>query len=222
MPNLRKPVFAVMVWWNSWSLPMHRRRPKDSVVNAVAEMKNFACFCMYHGYPLFPLFLGWVGDITRDIPVCFLTCPLNVVPGAKKQNGDGKTPWLEGNIGATRWLHQCAHKMRQNSWHCGGGQGGQISPTMFAGYLKDTLPPPPQCFMNKRWKLKAATGNWYPIFCDVLVIFFPFVRNWRGVKMMGYVLMSGFRHSISTDSPSSTGIAKLQKLQEHFTTGWRS
>ena len=61
LPTLRKPVFAVMVWWNSWSPPMHRRRPKDSVVNAVAEMKNFACFCMYHGYPLFPLFLGWVG-----------------------------------------------------------------------------------------------------------------------------------------------------------------
>ena len=81
---------------------MHRRRPKDSVVNAVAEMKNFACFCMYHGYPLFPLFFGLGGDITRDIPVCFLTCPLNVVRGEKKQNGDGKPPWLEGNIGATR------------------------------------------------------------------------------------------------------------------------
>ena len=50
----------------------------------------------------FSLFFGLGGDITRDIPVCFLTCPLNVVRGEKKQNGDGKTPWLEGNIGAPR------------------------------------------------------------------------------------------------------------------------
>ena len=80
----------------------------------------------------------------------------------------------------------------------GGGQGGQIFPTIFPGYLKDTHPPP-QCFMNKRWKFKAATRNWYPIFCDVLVkfLFFriPFVRNWRGAKMMRYVRVSGFRHS---------------------------
>ena len=176
--------------------------------------------------PFPPFFLGWVGDITRDIPVCFLTCPLNVVPGAKKQNGDGKTPWLEGNIGAPRWLHQCAHKMRQNSWHCGGGQGGQIFPTMFAGYLKDTLPPPPQCFMNKRWKFKAATRNWYPIFCDVLVSFFFFFEfhlwETEGVPKWWDMFAYLDFDTRKTDSRSSTGIAKLQKLQEHFTTGWRS
>ena len=118
----------------------------------------------------------------------------------KKQNGDGKPPWLEGNIGA----HEVTAPMRpQDSGRIrdivGVARGGRFFQRCLLDIWKTPYHPPPQCFMNKRWKFKAATRNWYPIFCDVLVkfLFFriPFVRNWRGAKMMRYVRVSGFRHS---------------------------
>ena len=72
----------------------------------------------------------------------------------------------------------------------------------------------PQCLMKRRFFFQAASRIWYPIFFDVLVVFFSnsICEKLKGCQNDGYVRVSG--KTLSTYSPISTGIAKLQKLQE--------
>ena len=154
MPNLRKPVFVVTVWWNSWSPPMHRRRPqhfgetKDSVVNALAEMKKSMLLHVSWIYP-FPFFFGLGGDITRDIPVCFLTCPLNVVRGEKNKTVTEKRLGWKGTLGLRGECSNAPTRCRRIRDIVGVARAGRFFQRFFPGYLKDTHPPPPMFHEQK-------------------------------------------------------------------------
>lgn len=90
-------------WWRSGET-VDRRQCIGSVLKIqwwtpLQKWRTSHVFACIMDIPFSPFFLGWVGDITRDIPVCFLTCPLNVVRGEKNKTVTEKRLGWKGTLG---------------------------------------------------------------------------------------------------------------------------